>query len=302
MENRAHAIAAGLFSLVLAAAAVVAIWWLGQSKQDVTTYLLETRRNVTGLNIEAQVRYRGIRAGKVEDIFVDPKDPRLILIRVSLDSRFQLTRGTTAQLGYQGITGLAYVQLEDDGHAPEPLVSDDGPPRLAMKATALDVLGDRAEEMISQAAQVTERLARLLDEKNVANLSRTFANAATASEGLKDLPQIMASLRVALAPANIERFSATLAHLEKTAGEAAPLTVEVREMVKSMTALAQRLDQLAAEAGGDALPRSGALLAELTADARQLSRLIEMLERDPQALVFGRGEIRPGPGEAGFKP
>ena len=306
MENRAHALAAGLFTLLFATAAVIAIWWLGQTRQDTSIYLLETRRNVTGLNVEAQVRFRGIRAGKVEDISVDAKDPRVILIRVSVDNRFHLTRGTTAQLGYQGITGLAYVELEDDGRSPEPLVSGDGgPPRLALKPTALDALSDRAEDMIAQTAKVTENLARLLDEKNIANISRTLENAASASEGLRELPQVMASLRQALSPANMERLSALLAHLEKTAGEAAPLTAEVREMVKTMTALAARLDRLAADAGGeltaDTLPRSSAMMKELTANARQLSRLLEVLEQHPEALVFGRGEVRPGPGEPGFR-
>ncbi|HTZ00469.1 MAG TPA: MlaD family protein, partial [Rhodocyclaceae bacterium] len=190
MENRAHALAAGLFTLLLAAASAMALWWLGQTKEDASLYLLETRRNVTGLNVEAQVRYRGIRAGKVEDIFVDPKDPRVILIGISVDNRFHLTRGTVAQLGFQGITGLAFVQLEDDGRQPEPLVASGGdPPRLVMKPTALDTLGDKAEDIVGQVAQVTERLARLLDEKNVGNLSRTIENTAVASEGLKELPQ-----------------------------------------------------------------------------------------------------------------
>jgi phospholipid/cholesterol/gamma-HCH transport system substrate-binding protein len=74
MENRAHALAAGIFTILLGIAAAIAIWWLGQSDDATTSYLLETRRNVTGLNVQAQVRYRGIRAGKVESIEPDQKD------------------------------------------------------------------------------------------------------------------------------------------------------------------------------------------------------------------------------------
>jgi phospholipid/cholesterol/gamma-HCH transport system substrate-binding protein len=103
-------------------AAAIAIWWLGQSDESTTTYLLETRGNVTGLNVQAQVRYRGIRAGKVAAIEPDDADPRVILVRISVDNRFKLTRGSTAQLGYQGVTGLAYVQIEDNGSSIEPLV------------------------------------------------------------------------------------------------------------------------------------------------------------------------------------
>ncbi len=62
--------AAGIFTILLGIAAAIAIWWLGQTDESTTRYVLETRRNVTGLNVQAQVRYRGIRAGKVQAIEV----------------------------------------------------------------------------------------------------------------------------------------------------------------------------------------------------------------------------------------
>jgi phospholipid/cholesterol/gamma-HCH transport system ATP-binding protein len=39
-----------------------------------TDYTVVTRHNVTGLNLQGQVRYRGIRVGKVEAIELDPAD------------------------------------------------------------------------------------------------------------------------------------------------------------------------------------------------------------------------------------
>ena len=132
MENRAYALAAGLFTLLLGLAAAGLIWWLGQNKQDVAYYILEGRDNVTGLNAQAAVRYRGIRAGQVENIDIDAKDRRLILVRISLDARYPLTAGTVAKLNTQGVTGLAYIQLEDDGNDTRPLVGKDGEtPRIA---------------------------------------------------------------------------------------------------------------------------------------------------------------------------
>jgi energy-coupling factor transporter ATP-binding protein EcfA2 len=113
----------GIFTILLGIAAAIAIWWLGQSDDATTSYLLETRRNVTGLNVQAQVRYRGIRAGKVESIEPDPKDPRVMLVTINIDSRFKLTRAARPTLGYQGVTGLAYVLIEDDGSSAEPLLA-----------------------------------------------------------------------------------------------------------------------------------------------------------------------------------
>lgn len=307
MENRSHALAAGIFVLLLALAAAFGLWWLGGKRELTDTYLLETRKNVTGLNVQAQVRYRGIRAGKVEAIYPDEADPRVILVRISLDSRYRLTRGTTAQLGYQGVTGLAYVQIEDEGRNSQLLEEKDGePPRIALKPTLFDTLGEKAGDIVGQVGELAVRLNALLDQKNSRNIAMTLENLAAASAGFSEVPQLVAAMRAALSDGNLKRLSAILAHLEKTAGEAAPLTVEMREMVKSMNALARKVDHLAdttgTELAGSTLPRANALLLELTENARQLGRLLENLEDNPQTLVFGRGNPVPGPGEAGFAP
>lgn len=305
MENKSHALAAGIFTILFGIAAAVAIWWLGQSDAATTTYILETRRNVTGLNVEAQVRYRGIRAGKVEAIEPDEADPRLILVRISVDDRFKLTRGSTAQLGYQGVTGLAYVQIEDAGTSSEPLVGKGGEPaRIALRPTLFDTLGDKAGDIVDQIGTVSLRLARLLDEKNVNNLARALENVAAASDGLREMPVILASVREALSESNLRNLRQILAHVEKTAGESAPLTAEMRELVKSMSVLSRRFDQLTSSAGDELttgmLPRANALMRELATNSRQLSRVLDGLESNPQMLIFGRGAAAPGPGEAGF--
>ncbi|MBK7765055.1 MAG: MCE family protein [Sulfuritalea sp.] len=305
MENRSHAIAAGIFTLVFGIAAAVGIWWLGQSEEATTSYLLETRGNVTGLNVEAQVRYRGIRAGKVEAIEPDDADPRVILVRVSVDDRFKLTKGSTAQLGYQGVTGLAYVQIEDNGSSIEPLVGKNGElPRIALKPTLLDMLSEKAGDIVTQISTVSLRLGKLLDEKNLQNLSRTLDNLAAASDGLREMPKLMASMREALSDANLHSLRQILTHVEKTAGETAPLAVEMRDLVKTMSGLSRRLDQLAADAGVElttvTLPQATALMRELGSSSRQLSRVLDGLESNPQMLLFGRAAAVPGPGEVGF--
>ena len=37
MENRSHALAAGIFTILLAFCSALAIWWLGQSDESTTT-------------------------------------------------------------------------------------------------------------------------------------------------------------------------------------------------------------------------------------------------------------------------
>lgn len=305
MENRSHALAAGIFTILLGIAAALGIFWLGRDDEATATYVLETRRNVTGLNVQAQVRYRGIRAGKVEAIEPDEADPRVILVRINLEKRFRLTRGSSAQLGYQGVTGLAYVQIEDDGSSAEPLVGKAGdPPRMLLKPTLLDTLDEKAGDIVNQISAASLRLGKVLDEKNARHLAQTLENVAAASEGLRELPALLASMREAFSPNNMRSLRQILAHVEKTAGESAPLTAEMRELVKSMAGLSRRVDTLAGNAGDElmtaTLPRAHLLMGELASNSRQLSRLLDNLENNPQMLLLGRGAPAPGPGEAGF--
>jgi len=310
MENRSHALLAGLFTIAFLLAAALALWWLGGTREQTHTYLLETRGNVTGLNLEAQVRYRGIRAGKVKDIRTAPADPAMLLVEIALGRQYRLTDKTTAKLNTQGITGLAYVMLEESGENGKTIEPDDSnPPRLRMQPGLLEKLGDKAGDITGQVAELSSRLNRLLDDRNLQNLQRTFDNLSMASESLKELPTIMAGLRAALSETNIGRLNGLLASLEKTAGEAAPLASEARTLVTTLNGLARRLDTLALSAGGvgerlnaETLPRAESLMRDVAAATRRLDRLIDTLNDTPQAILFGATPPRPGPGETGFVP
>lgn len=305
MESRAHALVAGLFVLVLGMAAVLTIWWFGGERQNTREVLLVTQRSIAGLNPNAIVRFRGIRAGRVQEIKLDPEDGRNILVRISVDASLPLTRDTTAQLSYQGVTGLAYVQLEDSGASRDLLVAQGSAlPRIALKPTLFETLGERAGDIVAQVGELSLRLNRLLDEKNSRHLSQTLENLATASDGLKQVPQVMLAVREALNDANLKRLGAILAHLEKTAGQAAPLTAEMRGLVASMQSLSKRLGETGGAVGDDltgvTLPRFNQMMEELRQNSRQLSRILANLEDAPQSLIFGRSAPQAGPGEAGF--
>ncbi|MEW6164306.1 MAG: MlaD family protein [Pseudomonadota bacterium] len=307
MENRSHALMAGLFAIVLLLAAALALWWFSGTRELTHTYLLETRGSVTGLNLEAQVRYRGIRAGKVRDIRPDPADPALLLVEISLGRQYVLTDRTVAKLNQQGITGLAYIMLEEGTEGKGTPLPVDGSARLTIRPGLLDKLGNQAGDIAAQVAELTARLNRLLDERNTKNIARAIDNLAAASDSLRELPRVMAALRGALSDENLGRLNAILIHLEQTAGAAAPLTAEARALVATMGGLARRFDGMLATTGAvgerldaDTLPRAEALMAEVHAATRRLDRLLDTLNDTPQAVLFGATPARPGPGEAGF--
>ena len=301
MENRSHALAAGLFTLFLGIAVALSIWWFGGKHEATTEYTVVTRHNVTGLNLQGQVRYRGIRVGKVQAIALDPQDAHNILIRISVDSNVPVTRATTAKLGYQGVTGIAHILLEDSGNDPTRLTGGDDSRRIEMRSSLIEELSDTGAATLGQAREFLANANLVLDLENRQHLARTLANLEATTDNANEAAR---QLRQLLAPENLRLLNATLVRAEQAAAEAAPLLVESRRLVVRLQPLGDKLDRLVGEpsSGGIAalVSRLNEVGSDLSANSRQLNRVLQMLEESPQSLVFGPPASAPGPGEPGF--
>src|SRR4051812_8209059 len=102
MENKSHAIAAGVFTLLLGAAVLVAAMWFSGDTYEKVYYILESRSTVTGLSEQAYVRFRGVDVGKVTNIRFDPNNAHVILIEIGVQPDTPITRGTYAEIRPQG--------------------------------------------------------------------------------------------------------------------------------------------------------------------------------------------------------
>ncbi|MBL8430969.1 MAG: MCE family protein [Dechloromonas sp.] len=302
MENKSHAFVAGLFALLLGAAAITALVWLRGTHDNLREYVVVTRFSVGGLNPEAQVRYRGIRVGKVTDIRLDGDRPSDILIRISIAADIPLTKGTIAKLASQGVTGIAHVLLLDSGRNSEPLVGEDGElPRIVMVPSLLDEMSESGPAVLHQAQEVMASLNALLNEENRRRLTATIVNHEAASASMKtaldNMTAALVQVRKVLDDQNIRSLS-------RAAGEVGPLLADTRQLVTRMQATADKLDVAIgdASAGGTSalMPRLNELAADFSLTSRQLSRVLRLLEDSPQGLVFGVPAAAPGPGEPGF--
>ncbi|NJA87800.1 MCE family protein [Rhodocyclus tenuis] len=302
MENRSHALIAGVFTLSLLLAVVASLWWFGGKREVTRDYIVVARQNVTGLGPQGQVRYRGIGVGKVQSITLDPKDPRNIFVRISVNENVPVTRGTTAKLDYQGITGIAYVLLEDTGGDPTPLLGNaDNPPRIAMQTSLIEELSQVGGEAMRQARDLLTSMNLLLGGENRQHLTSALASA---DNGARDVAQVAAQLRQLLSPENVRALSVSLNRLESASAEASPLVADARATLASVKASSDKLDRALGDAssgGAGALPpRVNEVLTDLATTSRQLNRVLQQLESSPQSLVFGPPAAAPGPGEAGF--
>jgi phospholipid/cholesterol/gamma-HCH transport system substrate-binding protein len=113
MENKSNAFLAGVFTIGLAILVSVSLFWFSSDHAVRVPYDLITRSTVNGLGPQADVKYRGLEVGKVVSIKFDPQVPGQIIVRISVNHDTPITRTTYATLGFQGVTGIAYVQLDD---------------------------------------------------------------------------------------------------------------------------------------------------------------------------------------------
>ena len=307
MENRAHALAAGLFTLVLGAALVTIALWFSKDDIKLVPYVLTTTSAVTGLKLEAPVRYRGVDVGKVEEISIDARKGGRVQIRIGIREGTPITSSTYAQLGYLGITGLAYVQLGDDGKSNFALPSSaDAIAQIHMKPSMMD----DGENLFGAVVDITEKVKRLLDEENQALVRRTLTNLEAAT---------LQANRVAgrLEP-SLAAMPGLIAEAKALAGDARASVKRADQLILSANGLALKLDArvdtmaravarveevgiTARAVNEDTMPRVNVLVDDLSRDTQALGRLINNLGEQPQSLVFGAPPAAPGPGEPGFK-
>ncbi|MBK9447704.1 MAG: MCE family protein [Betaproteobacteria bacterium] len=303
MENKAHALIAGTFTLLLLVATLAAIWWFGGKREAVSEYLVVTRQNVTGLNLQAQVRYRGIRVGRVESVQLDPEDARDILIRITIARDVPVTQGTIAKLGYQGLTGIAHVLLEDTGKNTAELARGDKLPRIPMQPSLMQEFADSGGAVLRQANELLTNVNQLLNAENRSRISKTLANLET---GSANLTATLAEAKAVLADDRIKRLGPAIANIEGAAGETRNALREAGKLLPHMISLTEKLDQMVGETNGEGLAASSARMQELgrelTLTSRQLNRLLQMLEAAPQSIIYGPPSAAPGPGEPGFVP
>jgi phospholipid/cholesterol/gamma-HCH transport system substrate-binding protein len=299
MENKSHALLAGAFTLALLAAAVFAGMWLNRDRVEWVPYQIATRLSIPGLSPQAAVRYRGLDVGKVEDIGFDPQVPGQILVRINVQPDTPITQSTFATLGYQGVTGIAYVQLDDDGSKPVRLPSS--PERIArieMRPSLFDQLQNRGLAILQQTEDLVRRVNNMLSPENEKIILGTFSNVSKAATQIETIPRSLQPTLDRL-PAMTAQAQQTLHSLDRLSHSVTTLSASLQQPNGAIDKLGNAAEELGAVAnrfGQETLP----LATDVRSSLRALNRTLDSLNERPQSVLFGSPRVTPGPGEAGF--
>jgi phospholipid/cholesterol/gamma-HCH transport system substrate-binding protein len=306
MENKAHALIAGIFTIVLLTAAVLVGIWLNRDQVGWVPYQIATKLSVPGLNPQATVRYRGLDVGQVDNISFDPQMPGQILIHISVRPDTPITQSTFATLGYQGVTGIAYVQLDDDGSRPVKLPSDnDQVARIEMRPSLFDQLQNRGLAILQQTEEVAKRINNLLDPANQKAMLAAFDNVSKAATEIETIPRQLQPTLAQL-PAMAKEARQALSALTTLSKDASTLTGNLNGVATTLQSPGGPLAQIAgtAEQLGSVANRLEHETLPLAGDARSsmraLNRTLNTVNESPQSILFGAPATAPGPGETGF--
>jgi phospholipid/cholesterol/gamma-HCH transport system substrate-binding protein len=304
MENRSYALVAGLFTILFGVSLVATGLWMSRSgREPQAPYVLVSRTSVGGLNPQAPVRYRGVEVGQVTDIRFDPEQPGTILIDVAVGTNVPVTTETFARLGYQGVTGMAYVELDDEGRQGQPLTTSWlRPARIETRPSTLQEFGDAGQLLLVRVNEIAQRLNFLLNEDNQIRLSNTLAS-------IEELTRRFVSFQERMVP-TVDRVPRLAERTDTLLAESSELMAELREvtrLLKKQIAVVERfghgVDQansVASDLHTRTLPDLSRLLVRLSRAAETLDRALESQAHQPQSLLFGAPPPEPGPGEAGF--
>ncbi|GAB3407877.1 MlaD family protein [Massilia agilis] len=303
MENRSHALMTGIFTIALLIAAVLAGIWLNRDRSETVPYEIVTTQSIPGLNPQAVVRYRGLEVGRVNDIMFDPRVTGQILIKLSVDNDTPVTTTTFASLGYQGVTGLAFLQLDDDRTGSPILQSD--PKRVAripMRPGLLDQIEKRGLAILDKTEKITESLDRLMSPQNQQTIIGAFDSIGKTAAAYGELPKRLEPTLDKL-PALATKLDQTAASVNALAHNYDSLATRLQAKDGPLERLNGAIGSLQGAASGlemQTLPHLTEMTDEAKASLRAVKRTANSLSDRPQSILFGGPSPQPGPGEPGF--
>lgn len=307
MEPRAHHVLIGLFTMISLIGALLFALWLGRSnvERDLAYYEIVFEQTVSGLAEGNAVQYNGIAVGNVDDLRLDPDDPRKVRALIRVAASTPITTDTRARLALANITGSMNIQLRG-GMPDSPRLAGTKQDPAVIKAdrSPLSFLLDDSETLMAASDRLLTSANQLLSDDNLqhvsnilADLERLSASLANNSENMEPLLDGIHSLttQAQRAMASVNEAGTSARDLLDKSGQQA--LASARQAMQSLASTSQRLERLGDDHAGDidgALRGLGGLdpaMRELRETLSRLSRLLRKFDENPTDTLLGGDKL-----------
>lgn len=308
METRASHVLVGGFVLSFLAGLIAFAIWVAKVDLDAEykDYDIYFDGTVSGLYKRSIVYYLGIPIGDVRDITLAPNDPSKVRVWVRLRAEVPVSEASKARLEFQGLTGVAYIELSGGDVDAPALESHLGAERpiIAAEPSPLLEIFDSAPNLVNEGIKTLLQVQKMLSDENVnrvngllGNTERLTKNLANGTDSLEemvaDVQVILVQAKEATAKVN-QLLDSSSSFIDEDARQ---LVAEATEAMKAATTMLNRVDNLVAaneeavnQFVGSSLPEVSRMIIDLRITARSLSRLVSKIEKNPSEVIFGPKE------------
>lgn len=300
MYERANYLAVGIFIVVGAVALVAVGFWVGGFGQAVpmSRYTIIFERDVNGLSEGSPVRYMGVDVGTVTLIRLFHARNTAIAVEIEIAESTPVDSGTYATLGYQGITGVAFINLaaEPGEHEAIAMTAGHDYPVIPTRDVGIAALLNAGPDILAKVSSALDDLSRVLSEENVGAATRTLANVEQFTAALAEQRRAMAELPVRANEALVLLHS-TLDQVADITDEAGPellaASKNFRQSMQTLVDVSARVDYWLTEndaAVQDFLNQGMGETAALVSDAREamreMEKLVAELRDNPSRFIY----------------
>ena len=280
----------GLFVTGACLILAVVLVWIGATQyfERGRKYISYFNESVQGLQKDSEVKFRGVKVGRVEDIIIAP-DNRQVGVIMVINLRFDPTQGYVAQLELTGITGVMFINLVPQ-NPKKPYV----PPKIVF-ASPYPVIPSQPSEITRILSGIDEVIANLkgLDTKGISEGAKATFEEMKNFFGGEKTKHIIAELEVS--SANLSKIS-TRINKDVSRGEIGKILLEARgtfEGTRTLVANAKKdlEGMMLPETMGKsrlALSQINALVEKLGQTSETLNLLVERIYLRPPDLLFGK--------------
>ena len=193
-----------------------------QFDEEIAQYDAYFKGSVTGLSPGNQVRYRGVPFGVVTAMRVDPKNVERVKVTIEVPKKPPIKTNTVASLEYQGITGIAYVQISGGTQNARVLQKNPGDARpvIPTKASHLDVVIEKAPELVTRFIALVDRANQMLNPRNQERFSEILTNVSGFTGALSDSSDDIRTM--------MKNGAVSLGEVHAAASEAKAALIEIR--------------------------------------------------------------------------
>lgn len=300
MYERTNYLAVGIFVLLGALALFVVGIWVAEVGQTVptTTYTVIFERDVNGLSEGGPVRYMGVDVGEVSAIRLSHAQGTAIEVEISIVSSTPVDSGTYASLAYQGITGVAFVNLAADPgeHERLPVPAGQDYPIIRTRDVGIAALLNSGPDVLARMNTILDSAGLLLGEENRSSATQILQNLDRITGALADEQDALSGMP-ARVNESLDKLVATLDLAAEITSDAGPDLLaalqNLRETTDNLAGSTERFEQWLVEndaaidsflSGG--VGETAALMTDTRAALRELEKLGTKLRSDPSYIIY----------------